>query len=42
MDLSESGINEEIILSVEAGLLNYMIILSVQFCPYRFVPYHFV
>src|SRR6218665_1577272 len=38
----EAGLMKKIIiLSVEAGLLELMI-LSVPFCPYHFVQYHFV
>jgi len=40
----EAGLIMQIILSVEAGFLDYSIgtILSVPFCPYHFVPYHLV
>ena len=37
MDLYGSGLMKKIILSVEAGLLDYLLILSVPFCPYHFV-----
>jgi len=33
---------KKIMLSVETGLLDYLMILSVPFCPYHFVPNHFV
>src|SRR6218665_1672860 len=38
----EAGLMKKIILSMEAGLLDYLMILSVPFCPYHFAPYHFV
>jgi len=40
----EAGLMKEIILSVEAGLIDDTIgtILSVPFCLYHFVPYQFV
>jgi len=38
----EAGLMKKITLSMEAGLLDELMILSVPFCPYHFVPYHYV
>jgi len=38
LGLNGSGMNEKIILSVEAGLLELFMILSVPFCPLPFCP----
>jgi len=38
----EAGLMKKILLSMEAGLLDQLMILSVPFCTYHFVPYHFV
>ena len=38
----EAGLVNKIILSVEAGLLDKLMILSVPFFSYHFIRYHFV
>ena len=38
----EAGLMKKIILSVGAGLLDKFMILSVPFCTWHFVRYHFV